>query len=148
MVWIEIVGWKIYLIIFSLFTLGSTISIFYENSYSYLYYNILIAFHKSYLLSYWFAIISNIINSISLITLYLYISRTKLWNVIFWRWLFVFRVVFDLVGHAFEFKTIKSLFYSDQWLGVITISLAAAVLLPSYLASFRYAFHQEKVFKD
>lgn len=147
MQWIEIVGWKIYLIIFSLLTLGSTIGIFYEHSYSHLYYNILIAFHKSYLLSYWLAIISNIINSISLVTLYLYVFRIKFWDAAIWKWLFVFRVIFDLVGHAFEFKTIKSLLYSDQVFGVITLLLASAVILPSYLASFHYAFRQEKIFK-
>ena len=147
MLWIEKVGWKIYLIIFSLFTLGSMISILYEGSYTYIYYHILIAFHKSYLLSYWYAIISNVINSMTLLSLTFYVFRIRNLQFKFWQWLFVLRVVFDVVGHAFEYKAIKSLFYSDPWLGLMTILLVLAVLFPSYLATFRYAFHQEKSFQ-
>ena len=146
--WTERLAWKIYLLIFSLFILANVISIFYGDSYLYLYYNILIAFHKSYLFSYWYAIISNMLNLISLISLYLFVFRTKFLNVLFWQWVFVFRMVFDLIGHSFEFKTIRALFYNDTWIGSASIILVIAMLLPSYLATFQFAFHQSKIFKE
>ena len=145
--WTEKWAWKIYLIIFSLFTIGNSASLFCENSYLYLYYNILIAFHKSYLFRYWYAVISNLLNVISLSCLYLFVFRIKFLKVIFWQWVFVFRVVFDLLGHAFEVKTIESLFHNSNELGIISIVLVVTMLLPSYAASFQYAFRQQKIFQ-
>ena len=146
--WTEKWAWKIYLVIFSLFTLANLISILYENSYLYIYYNILITFHKSYLFSYWYAVLCNVISLISLISLYLFVFRIKFLKAVFWQWVFVFKIVFDLLGHSFEIKALKSLFYNDARLGFVSVVLMIAILLPSYVAAFQYAFLPQKIFKE
>ena len=147
MSWIEGWGWKIYLILFSLLILGNAISLFYEESYLYIYYNILITFDKSYLFYYYYAVLNNVLELAVLVSLFLYVFKIRFLAPSFWQWIFVFRIVFDLVGHHFEFQTMKSLYLTDLHLALATTGIVFALMLPSYLGSFQYAFRQHKIFQ-
>lgn len=146
MSWTERWAWKIYLILYSLIVLGNMVSLFYEESYLYIYYHILIAFEKSYRFYYWYAIIGSFVNLISLIGLFLFVFRTKFLHPYFWEWLFVFRIVFDLIGHSFEFQTMKSFFLTDLQIAGLMAAFTVGLFLPSYLGTFLYAFRQHKIF--
>ena len=137
--------WKIYLFIFTLGALGSLAALLDEESVIYSYYHALIIFRPEYFIQYALNVISAALNVFAIIPLALYTFRVSFLGEKFWRVFFVLQLGFDMVGHAYEAKFVKSAFYSHFAYALSSLLLLLLLMLPSYLALFRYAFRQKAV---
>ena len=144
--WTKNWAWKIYCFIFALITIGNAAAMFSSDSYVYVYYHILMAFHPQYILLYALAAACCILSLISLIPLFFYAFEIPFLTQEFWKWIFVLRVSFELTGHAFEIQLLKSVYYSDVWIVVFLAGLFLASIGPSYYACFHYAFRWDRLF--
>jgi len=138
--------WKIYLFIFTPLALGNFVSILDGESAVYSYYHALIAFHPDYFLQYAMNVASATLNAFALIPLFLYTFRGSFLWPRFWQWFFILRIAFDLTGHAYEAKLVKSLFISHSGYAISSLLLLLLLVVPSYIACFRYAFRQDRLF--
>ena len=141
-------SWKIYSLLFFFLALANIASIFSSESILYSYYHTLIAFNRQYFIAYYLNVASALMSFFSLAPLVLFTFRIRFLNKHFWQWLFYARVIFDLTGHAYEVKFVKSLFYSNFWPAVLSIVLFIATMIPSYIAHFQYAFRRNKILLD
>ena len=139
--------WRVYLCLFALLVIGNTMTGLWSDSIIYTYYHVLTAFHPRYYLIYCLHIAGGFINLINLIPLYLYVFRKPSALTYFWRIMFVLRIVFEFFGHDYEYKLIKSIFYSNFILAASTLAVYVLIFIPSYMAVFRYAFRQETIAK-
>ena len=138
--------WKIYLFIFVPLVVGNVIGVLDPRSAIYSYYHTLISFNAGFTLPYLLNVASALVNFFCLVPIFLFTFRIRLLRPLFWKGLFVTRIAFDLTGHSYEAKFIRSLFYIDFWYALLSIALLTAVIAPSYFACFRYAFQQNKLF--
>ena len=104
------------------------------------YYHILIAYNPGYAIEYARNALSVILNTLSIVTFYLFLQQIYWLSKSFWRWFLLFRLCSDLTGRIYETNVIKSLFYQDLLLGRDTLILLFLLLLPSYIALINYAF--------
>jgi len=140
--------WKIYLFFFVPVTLGNFIGILHSESVVYAYYHVLTAFHPEYQLSYHLNIASAAISLFALIPIFLYAYRKPFLHPIVWQIFFFSRFGLDLIGHSYETQFLRSIFYTQPWIALSTAAILLAVIFPSYLACFYYAFRQEKMLKN
>ena|SRR3989338_930153 len=141
-------SWKVYSVLFFFTASANAASIFFPESALYSYYHTLIAFNRQYFVAYYLNIASAMMIFLSLVPLLLFTFRIRFLGKRFWQWFFCGRIIFELTGHAYEAKFIKSLSYESLWLVVLSLALAAAILAPSYIANFLYAFRQNKLLKE
>lgn len=137
-------SWRIYFIVFSTISIGNLLVILNVHSPIYTYYHTLLAFNENYIFTYFFNIISCGLNVLSLLALFAYIYKRRIFNILFWKIFLVLRIIFEASGHLYETRFLQSLWYTDTLMAVITIFLSLVVVLPSYLACFRYAFKQNR----
>ena len=135
--------WKIYFFLFLPIACGNALSVVYPESPLYVYYHVLISFHKDYMFFYLLNVINALVNTLCLIPLFLYVFQVSFLSKRLWQWLFVIRIIFDIIGHDYEIKFFKSLFYINVWYGLSSLILLIALTIPSYFACFRYAFRQK-----
>ena len=135
--------WKIYTVLFSLVVIGNLTSILSEDSFLYTYYHILLAFRKEYTLLYYLALTSAFVNLIALVPLILYTLRINFLPPRLWQWLFTLRLAFDLFGHSYELKQIRSFFAADVIQGILVLIPLILTFFPSYIALYKYAFRRE-----
>ena len=138
--------WKIYFFLAVPLWISNLFVLFQPDSSPYTYYNVLITFHENYTLAYFLAIAGAVVNVLTLIPFYLYIFQIQFLPVRLWQWLFVFKVFFDAFGHHYEFNFLKSLLYSNRLYASLSVALILLFILPPYVACYRYAFRQDKLF--
>ncbi len=138
--------WKIYLIIFSPIAVGNIAGIVNPQSPVYSYYHILMAFHEDFTLFFLLNAASAILTFFSLLPLFLYVFQIHFLPALIWQWFFILRVIFEIFGHPYELKLLKALFYSNIWYAASFLALSLVLLIPSYIACYRYAFKQNKLF--
>ncbi len=135
-------GWKIYFFFFSLLNLGGLVAIFSPSSALFTYYHILISFDKKYIWPYYFNIASYTITTLSLIPLFLFIINRRWLPKWIWKILLFSRILFDIIGHQYEFAFFQSLLQSDFYLGLAAIGITVCLFLPSYIGHLLYAFRR------
>ncbi len=106
-----------------------------------MYYTILVAFDKRYLLFLAFNIIANLLNVLAPLVVFCYAFDIRS-SLKFWRICFFVRMIFDLVGHHYDVQFIKSAFVQSYAYGFASIGVVLVPLLPSYLAHYFYAFRR------
>lgn len=136
-------SWKIYSFIFALLVITNLAIVLSPSSELYIYHHILMAFSRSYGFSYYLRLIAAIVNLFALIPLFMFSFRKNLLNRRLWQTILIIRIIFDITGHSYEFKSLKAILYIDLWTGLSLFILAAAFILPSYEACFRYAFSKK-----
>ena len=124
---------------------GTAVSNLWPDSPVYTYYHVLAAFHPRYNLTYCLHIASVFINLVNLIPFYCYVFRKTSSLMGFWRFMFVVRIISEVVGHDYEYKLIRSLFFSNTLLALATLLLYTLILVPSYFAVFQFTFYRPKV---
>ena len=139
-------SWWAYFLIFSIFTARHLANLFSNTSTPYIYYHTLLTFNCDYTALYFLGIISAVINAACLVPLFLFILKTRLFHPGLWQWLFILRIIFDFIGNFYELNFLKSLLYARHELLVQAVVIMIALLGPSYVACFRYAFRQDKIF--
>lgn len=137
--------WKIYFFIYCFPVINNLISLLTRDSVIDQYYQILIAFKKTYFIWYAFNIGSIVIDGLSLIPLYLFIFQKRFLNTFIWKSLFIIRVTLLFVGHSYEWKMIKSFFYADIAIASSLVIFLMLFNIPSYAGCFQYTFHQKKL---
>ncbi len=136
--------WKFYFFLFVPLPLGAMVGILFPESVIYSYYHVLIAFDPTYYLPYYLNVISAYLNLLSLIPLFLFAFGLRFLHPRVWQTLFILRAIFDIVGHRYEYVFIQSLLLTGAWPTFLAIAISLAVIFPSYLACYRYAFGWEK----
>jgi len=139
-------AWKVYFSLFSIGTLLNLIILLSGESSASQYYQILAAFKHSYLLYYYLNVINVIIDILSLVPFFLFVFHIRLFRPIVWQILFQARILFFLAGHRYEWQTIRSFAYTDLLSTILAIILFVLFVFPSYIACFKYAFDQKKLF--
>ena len=134
--------WKIYLFIFSFIIIRNAFDLLTPNSFLYLYYHTLIAFHPGCWIFYILAILQTFFNLLGLVQLFLYVFRICFFTPRFWQWMIVFRIIFDVTGHNAELKTLLSIYYNSQGMFLSTLVMVVLFGIPSYAACFQYAFRK------
>ena len=123
---------------------GNAMAGLWPDSIIYTYHHVLTAFHPRYYLIYCLHIASVFINLISLIPLYCYVFRKPSSLIGLWRLVFFIRILSEFFGHDYEYKLIKSLFFSDIPLALAILLLYILILIPSYIAVFQLAYGRKK----
>ena len=134
---------KIYLLVIAPFYLGSLAAIFEPTSPLYAYYHILIAFDTDYSLLYYLNIGCAIMNTLSLVPLCLFVWHIYFLPARFWQFFLFLRLFFELTGHAYEINFIKSMMYVNNMYVIPSFLFALLLIIPSYIASFKYAFIEQ-----
>ena len=106
----------------------------------YRYYHVAIAFNIFFLGIYVMNLASIILNTLALFPLYLYMNRIKFFDENFWRWFFVLRLAFDIMGHNYGINLIKSMSHENALLGLKFLMTYIFLVLPTYIALYDYAF--------
>ena len=138
--------WKIHFLVFSLYTFINMWNLAGTDSFLYLYYHILMAFHQGYRVMYGLAVLKVILNLLSLVPFFLFLFQIRFLSARFWQWLFALRVFFDLFGHAAEIKFFESLLHESQHLFFSYLFVFLVLVVPSYIVCFQYAFKQRRLF--
>ena len=138
--------WEIYFVILALFVFHGSYAVFSPKASAYFYYHVLYYFDPSYRLTYFFACAQAVVGILSLVMLFLYIHRIRFLNPPIWQTLFILRIIFDLFGHAYEVNYLVSLLHSDPKIFLLIFVQSLATYIPSYVACYRYAFRQDKIF--
>jgi len=132
--------WEVYFVYFAAVTLNQALNIFLSSTTIYRFYHILMAFDRWLGILYYVRIVCELIHALSLIPLFLFIFRLQWLDQNFWKWLIALRIGFDLVGHYYEYITIKSLFFSKPWMAMQLSVWLFLTILPFYYACLKYAF--------
>ncbi len=139
-------GWKIYLFLYGLLCIGNTLAVISNEEIIYTYYHVLIHFDDKYLLPYYLNVGSATFSLIALIPLILFTFHKKWLNPRVWQIVFGVRLLLDIFGRSYEYNFFISLQHNDLNLAAIAIFLTIAIMVPSYIATFLYAFHRKKLF--
>ena len=139
-------AWEIYFAIVAAHAVVSAAQLISPLSPVNLYVNMLAAFDKRFYITYFACALQILLNIIHLIPLALYIRQTPFLNPKFWQYLFILRILFDIVGHPYETKTLTSLYYSNHRILMILFVQTALTYLPSYIACYQYAFNRTNIF--
>ena len=132
--------WRTYFCLFTLIVIGNTVTALWPDSVIYIYYHVLGSFHPRFYLLYAYQIASNFLNILSLVPFYLYIFRKPRYFAAFWRLIFILRIIFEFFGHNYEVNSVKSLLIFQPMVAQTALLAYALLVLPSYIAVFRYSF--------
>ena|SRR3989338_8595140 len=138
--------WKIYFFLFVPFPVTGLLGITLPQGTVYSYHHVMMAFDKSYAMIYWLNVTCAVVNVLSLVPFFLFVFQKRFLYPKAWQYFFIARIIFELTGHAYETNVIKSLIFTDLWIAASSLFISFAVILPSYIAGFLYAFRSEKIF--
>ena len=136
--------WKIYFLAYLFFTLKTTISFFSADSEMHSYYHILIAYHPYFLILYFLNLCSIALNIFSCLAFYFFLYDIPFLSSQFWKWIFLFRGVMDILGRSYEFKFLQSLFYDDPYIFLFVLAPILFIIVPSYIALYQYYSYTNK----
>lgn len=139
--------WGIYLSIYIFIVYTNTFRFFSLKSPMPLYYHIAIAFDTSFLFQYCLNALSIMLNALSIIPFFLFITQKQFLSLTFWRYLFIFRLAADIYGRPFEFKFFQSIFFQDRTVAILVLGTSIILIIPSYIALFIHAFGHPKFLK-
>jgi hypothetical protein len=132
--------WGLYFFIFFLLNLYNIADFFSPESAHHLYFQILYLFDTRLILNYILTFIQINLTLIHLIGLALFIHRTPLFNQKTWQYLFLLRIVFDIVGHPYGVQYLISLYHQSPSICLSAFIFICSFYVPSYIASYHYAF--------
>jgi len=138
--------WKVYFFISAYIGIINFVELLAGDSQMDQYYKILIVFKRSYLVWYGFNMASIAAEVLCLVPLFLFVFHKRFLSPIVWQSLFWVRIILFLAGHSYEAKMIKSYFYANSTVATGSIIFLLLLILPSYIAHFKYAFRQKKLF--
>lgn len=137
--------WEIYFWLYLVLVWGKIYNLFAPATAQHLYFRVLQAFHPVFSLAYGLTLLQILFHIIHILPLALFVGRIRLGTPRLWRFLWVLRLVFDVIGHPYEVNALTAFLRTDPLLGLYTLAAAAGPFLPSYWACWRYAFRREKL---
>lgn len=131
--------WIIYGFLLTIIITQDTRDIFLDNPPLLMYYTILIALNKYYIVYLVFNIISIFINFLALLIVFYYAFNIKC-DLKFWKICFFLRIFFDLTGHNYNWQTIKASFSQSFFYGLLTVIFFTIPFIFSYIAHYQHVF--------
>lgn len=129
-----------YFFLLSIFVTNQVISFFAANSPKVLYFLILGTFDVGLYYIYFLSFIQVSLNIAHLIPVFFYIQHISFLPKSFWKKFFILKIIFDVVGHNYEWVYLVSLFHYNPKVFVIVFISSIAIYIPSYIFCYRYAF--------
>lgn len=137
--------WEIYLMLIILLIGSKAYFLLTPGSQDQLYYYVLRTMDPEFLFVYYARVIYIILNAIHCLPLFLYIHRIRFLSAGTWKFLFLSRCLFDIVGQNFEINTIYAYSHTNMKLLFLLVIGTVFPQIPSYVACYRYAFWREKM---
>lgn len=138
---------KIYLVIMTGKALAKLIQFFFPGSKEYLYFQVLSAFHPFFCLDYTANAIQVILNLWQCVPVAYYIYDRRPGNISLWRLLFIFKILFDILGNSYAYVIFKGAYHDGGWT-YVTIYLLYSILIyiPATIIWFILAFKEEYLY--
>ena len=134
--------WQIYFYVYLTLAVATVGTFFDAESDITFYYHALIGFDRLFFLPYVLNLAAVLFTALTVIPFYCFVFNQQFLSSSFWHLFFILRLSFDLTGHSYEFKAIKSLFYHDPSVALHFIFLVLVLYVPSYIALFLQAAKQ------
>jgi hypothetical protein len=138
--------WEAYFVVIFIFAIRKVYALVIPSSEDFLYYFILRSFNPIFYIVYTAHVIHVLLGLIHCLPLLLYIHNIRFLNPEVWRYLFVLRCIFEIIGHSYQLNNLTALFYSNPTLLASVLIVSLLTYIPSYIACYWYAFRQEKIF--
>lgn len=132
--------WCIYILIYILFVTKRCYNLFTPGEIGYNYFNYLIHFDVYFIFIYFFNMMQVLFTTLHLMPVLLYVFKIDLFNKRVWKFLLSLRIIFDILGNNYEWHFLNSIKQVSLPSFYILLTLSIAVYIPSYYASYRYAF--------
>ena len=135
--------WGCYAVIATLVTLAVSFDFLVAADAKSFYYHTLVAFSPVYWWAYAAAVAQNLFSLIHILPLFFFVSNIRIGWPAVWECLLVFRLIFDIAGHQYEFKELVAAFHSSTLFGILYACSIILFWVPSYSACYLYAFHRK-----
>ena len=135
----------VYFLLMLLLTVKEGYALFAAHSEIALYYLIVRAFDPIFYMAYSAHIIRLVLSLIHCLPILLYAYRIRFLSTKFWQYLFVFRCIFEVIGHSYEMNSLIATFYINPQYPLVVLIIMSIPFVPSYIACYWYAFRQEKI---
>ena len=132
--------WKILFLAYLFSSVTSAVLFFNPASPLQIYYKILVAFHTFFMVAFLLNALTVIFDVLAIFPFYGFVDGKKLLSARTWKCFFVLRSIFFITGHSYASKELLSLLHHDSWAVLSFMNLMAVLYLPSYIATFLYAF--------
>jgi hypothetical protein len=139
--------WLIYIVLFGALVVQRLFVFVSTTEQGFLYYKILMVMsvNSGHVPSaYLFTIASLVLNVATLIFLWFYIFNARCFSASFILTFILARIPCDLLGHSYEFNTIKALYYQSESAAISAGFHLFFWMLPSYLAMGDYVLRKLK----
>jgi len=138
--------WLTYFYFFFIFSIAQASAFLGVDSPSQFYYAVLYSFNDIFALEYFFNVTQILLNMVHLVPLYLFIYKKWTSNQELLKFLLFFRILFDIVGHAWETNFLAGIYQLNPYLCWTLLAGFGLLYLPSYYACYVYAFkvHNKK----
>lgn len=139
--------WEIYFAIVLFFAVEKIILFFNPGSSAHLYYSILKSFGPVFFNAHTTHTVHVFLNLIHCVPLFLYIYRINFLHTTFWKYLFVLRCIFEIIGSSYEINTLTAFYHSSPKIFLLILVSMVGPLIPSYFACYQYAFQSQDKWK-
>jgi len=139
--------WLIYFCIMMSFAIQKIVILVTPSDPSFLYYYMLRSFSPIFYIDYIAHVINIFLFAIHCIPLFLYIHRIQFLHPEVWRYLFVLKCIFEIIGHSYKLNYLTSLYHLSPRLVFFVLIIAILPYIPLYVLCYRYAFEQDTYFQ-
>lgn len=137
--------WIAYLVCYTFYMTQLTQEFFTPGSSLRNYYIILTMFDVYYLIPFFLNALMILVNICSIVPVYCYIFKRKLFSEEFWKMFFVLRIASELTGHHYEAKVVQAFWFDSRWISVTIVAMGLCWMIPSYMVLYFYAFKHSKI---
>ena len=136
--------WIAYFLLYLNFTLSQLIQFSDEKSNIHFYYKFLYTVDLRFLFPYLLNATQIILNLIHAFPILFYSLKIEVGRKIFWKYLFILRIIFEIFGHSFETSRLMAYFKTAPHTLFFLAFTFLIFYLPSYWSNFGYAFRTPK----
>lgn len=139
-------SWKLYIFLYAFVVALSVVYYLSADSQLILYHKITVSMNKIFCINYYNHYLFIFFEVFSLLPLFLFAFRKRLFSAAFWKLFFMFKVTNALVINYYEHGFYSNLLVITPKFSPIAILISILMILPAYAALFMYAFKTEKLF--
>ena len=138
--------WVAYFYFFFIYSIAQASAFFGLDSPSQFYYAVLYSFNNIFAFDYSLNVMQILLNLFHLAPLYFFIYKKWTNNQELFKFLFAFRLLFEVIGHSWEMNFLAGIYQLKPISFYILMAGFALLYLPSYYACYVYAFkkHNKK----
>ena len=136
-------SWLFYFVVYTYLTAESIVNFYRPESTIRSYFQSLMVLNNFYVLMYTEHVMNLIFSALAIIPMYLYIFKIPFLSKRVWQIFLIARIFFATTGYMYQYNSWKALAFDDFKLAALNVISFLILLIPSYLACFRYAFDKE-----